>query len=221
MSTIVLACETLRDEYEYVTGKLGVEHETRWLESGLHNSPNKLRERLQEQLDSFDGYDTVLMVFGSCGNSVIGLETGGYTLVVPRVDDCITMLIGSLKDRVRINAEGGTYFMTPGWLRGERNLWVEYTHAVNKYGEETAEEIMGSLLAHYEYLGLLETECCNIDTVMPEIDSMAKDLKLKSRTIPATAGYLFELLTGPWPAERFAVFPPHSKITEFQLSVTG
>lgn len=219
MQNILIACETIRDEINYAMELTGVEYDIRWLESGLHNFPDLLRQKLLEQLDALQDCDRALMAFGSCGNSVIGLKTGDFELIIPRVDDCISMLIGSPKERIRLGENGGIYFLTPGWLRGERNLWVEYEYAIEKYGESTGELIMASMLAHYTHLGLLDTKSYNIDDTLPEVDRMAERLKLQKKIIPASVDYLCELLKGPWPEEKFITVPPSSSLEDFPLNM--
>ena len=147
MNAMILACETIRDEIDRARELTSVDYPIVWVESGLHNHPEKLRAVLQEHLDSGNDYERILMAFGSCGNSVIGLKTGDYELVIPRVDDCISLMIGSVERRMVIGKAGGTYFLTPGWLRGERNIWAEYEYSRDKYGEETARSIMEMMLA--------------------------------------------------------------------------
>ena len=219
MPLALLACETLRDELEYASKLTGVKYDTQWVESGLHNYPDKLRNQMQERLDSFFGYDKVLMAFGCCGNSVIGLKTGDFELVIPRVDDCISMLIGSVEKRIQVGQNGSIYFLTPGWLRGERNLWAEYSYAVEKYGEDTADMVMESLLGNYTYLGLLDTECYDVQEVLPSIGHMAQKLKLTQKIIPASVDYLCNLLVGPWEEDRFLVVPPNSIVENFLLRI--
>ena len=147
MASVVLACETLKDEVNRAIEETGTKDTLRWVESGLHNYPDKLRARLQEELDSFDGvYDRVLMAFGFCGNSVHGLRTHNFEMILPKVDDCISLLIGSDKKRAEIGKNNGTYFFTNGWLRGERNIWTEHEYTVNKYGRDVAKMVMAGNL---------------------------------------------------------------------------
>ena len=215
MDAAILACETIRDELESAIKIVGSGYPIKWVESGLHNYPGRLRKALQGQLDSLDGHDCVLMAFGSCGNAAVGLRTGGFRLIMPRVDDCITLLIGSAQKRAEIGKGAGIYYLTPGWLRGERSVWAEYCHAVDKYGEQTAGEIMDAMLKHFTYLGVLDTKCYNLDEALPEFSRIAGKLKLTQRIIPASVEYLCDLLTGPWEDKRFLVVEPYTAIPDF------
>jgi hypothetical protein len=216
MHSAILACETVRDELAYALDLAGMDYELRWVESGLHNYPDKLRRRLQEDLDSLADCDRVLMAFGCCGNAVIGLETGDYELIIPRVDDCISLLIGSTEKRMEISENGSAYFLTPGWLRGGRGISEEYQHAVKRYGERGGQKIMQKMFAHYRYIGLLDTGIYNTAAVLPEVVRMAGQLGLAYKVLPASVEYVCDLLRGPWEEDRFVILPPHSVLEDFQ-----
>ena len=103
MKSTIIACKTLEEELLYVMESLSMHPPVVWLESGLHNNPAHLHERLQEELDKITGQELVIMAFGFCGNSVLHLKTGNYTLILPRVDDCISLLLGSVSVKAALN----------------------------------------------------------------------------------------------------------------------
>ena len=60
------------------------------LDFGLHITPEKLRESLQQTVDKIgDAVDVIVLGYGLCSTGVVGLTAEKCTLVVPRVDDCI------------------------------------------------------------------------------------------------------------------------------------
>ena len=202
MKTAVIACKTIEDELNYAMARTGIDYPVFWLEQGLHNVPQKLCEAVQAAMDDA-GAERVLLAMGFCGNALRGIRVSAGELIVPRVDDCISLLLGSVKRRVEISREYAAYFFTEGWLRGERNIWVEHQHMLETYGEELTEELEKSMFGHYRTLGLLD---CGIKPVEPLVEGtkmIADGLHLAQQVIPASAAYLEELLTGPWPAERF------------------
>lgn len=210
MSTLIISCKTIEPELKAAMTMSGCTHEVLWLESGLHNTPRKLNLRLQELLDRGTGVDTVLLAMSFCGNSVVGLNTGNFRLIIPRSDDCITLLLGSLEERMKQKA---TYFLTEGWLSGERNLWREYEECIRKYGREKGEWIMSAMLEHYRNLALVDTGCAARQDLEEEVRRIAEKLDLNYIRIPGTLSHLRQLLTGPWPADRFVVIPPNSTVT--------
>ena len=213
MKTAVIACKTMEDELNFAMERTGSDYPVFWLEQGLHNVPRQLCDAVQTALDGADA-ERVLLAMGFCGNSLRGLRVPAVELIVPRVDDCISLLLGSVKRRLEISREYSAYFFTEGWLRGERNIWVEHLHMLETYGEELTEELEKSMFSHYRTLGLLD---CGIKPVEPLVEGtkmIAEGLHLTQRVIPASAGYLEDLLTGPWPADRFLTVRGEATITD-------
>lgn len=210
MNTKLIACKTLGDELRLVMGRLHLDYEIVWIESGLHNTPNKLNKRLQEELDSIS-CDRLLTAFGRCGSSLQGLIAGDYEWIIPRVDDCISLLFGSDAAREEYGRQNAAIFLTEGWMRGERNIWVEYQHAVEKYGEETAQDISEMMYGHYRELALLDTGAFPIEKLWNETVCIEEKISLKRKITPATLTYIEKLLTGPWTEEEFYIFPPHTQ----------
>ena len=213
MKTKVLACETLRNEIEAVIEKKHLELDLCWIESGLHNIPKKLHARLQEELDSISGCDRLLLGFGRCGNSVLGLKTGDYETIFPRIEDCISLFFGSDGARSAYGREHAAIYLTEGWLRGESNLFAEYDHMLKKYGRETAESLIEMMYGHYRELALLDTGVYPIEKLYEQTSGLENIVKLKRVCVPASLEYLQQLLTGPWDEQRFCRIPPHSEIT--------
>ena len=189
-----------------------------WIPSGLHNVPATLNHTLQEVLAQLSSTDYALFAMSYCGNSLDGLYSGELHLVIPRCDDCITLLLGSAARRKSISA---TYFMTEGWLNGEHNLWWEYQHCIEKYGEKRGQKIFSVMLAHYKNLALLDTGCFDKNAVQAQMLPMAQTLCLDYTCIEGTLSYLQDLLNGNWDADRFLIVPPHTTISADMLTLKG
>jgi len=205
MKTVILSCRTLEDELNAALEKSGVDYEVVWLESGLHNFPKKLTVRLQEELDRVEA-DRVLIAMGFCGNAMAGIH-GDFEMILPRVDDCISLLLGSVERRMEIAREHAAYFFTEGWMRGERNIMVEYEHTLNKYGPELTESIMEMMYAHYRTLAILNSGVGDVPSLMERTREIAELLHLEQKELPATLDYLVELFTGPWSEEKYITLP--------------
>jgi len=215
---VLVACETLRDELFAAFEQAGGELPVIWLESGLHHTPSKLKRRLEAELDNLgDSVDfevsRVLLALGNCGNAVHGIESRDYELVVPHVDDCISLLLGSDKHREEVARELAAIYLTAGWMRGERTPVVEYEHAKKRYGEEQAREVLEMMYKHYRTIALLDTGTYPMDALMDETERVSELLGLPRVCIPASCSYLTKLIAGPWDDEAFIVVPPHSRIS--------
>ena len=91
--TKVIACATVIEEMlPYLPGNMAYEV----LDFGLHQSPGRLKDKLQAAVDaSCKDFDTIMLGYGLCSMAVIGLRANHCTLVMPRVDDCIAIFLGS------------------------------------------------------------------------------------------------------------------------------
>ena len=211
--TCVIACSMVRDELERAFEQTGCQYPVKWLDAGLHNYPDRLRREVQAALDQVEGYRRVLLAYGFCGNSVAGIRAGGFEVVLPRADDCITTLLGSRKRRLELSREGGAYFLTRAWLHGERNILVEYRDTLARYGEEQGKEIFEMMFGNYRQFLLLDDGCYPIEAAQEEAQQAAKLLGLTCSTVPASNRRLRELLTGPWPEAWFLRLAPGETLT--------
>ncbi|UOO38510.1 DUF1638 domain-containing protein [Oscillospiraceae bacterium CM] len=208
--TMIIACRSFHHELEAAFDTLGFSQPIIWLESGLHNFPDKLRLELQKTLDGLHDVDRVLLIFGFCGNAVVGLKTGSFELVLPRADDCIAVFLGSSEAKRKLER---TYFLTKGSLEGERNIWAEYQYAVNKYGIASGKRIFSAMLGNYKYLGILDTGGYDVASIHAITDEIAAALELEKKVISASFSYITALLTGPWDSSRFVTVAPQTEIT--------
>lgn len=212
MNTVIVACRTITDELNMAINETGCKYPVLWIESGLHTDTQSLKKRIQEELDHISNVEQVLLAFGYCGNALIGLKSLNYRIVFPRVDDCVTLLLGSCKKRKEVSEGEGTYFLTKGWLDFEKNIWAEYKDTVKKYGKSKADRIYKIILKHYKRLGVIETNSFNLEDFLEKTRIVAEDLNLKQEIITGTLRYIKKLLTGPWD-EEFVLIKPNETIT--------
>lgn len=215
MRTILLACRTMEDEILGIRQRKCPELPVVWIPSGLHNVPANLHACLQQALDDLPPVDRVLLAMGACGNSLSGIRCGPFHMIVPKADDCISLMLGGKGSHV--NTCKGVYFLTAGWLRGERSLMAEYNDAVRKYGEQRGNRIFRSMLRHFTDLALLDTGYFDSLAAGKETREIALRFGLNYREIPADLSFLEQLLTGPWPEDRFLSLAPGQTITSEML----
>jgi len=218
MKTLIIGCKTLENELSALLQEYKENYEIVWIEPRLHNSKPQLLSRLQQILDEASAdYDRVLMATGFCGNSILGLRTGLSPVIFPRVDDCTSLLFGSCRNKLSYL---DSYFLTEGWLKGDRNIWSEYTYAVEKYGENRAKQIFHTLFSHYRRVLLVDTGCYPLDPSLETARKIADAFSLDCQVAPGTLSYLKALLWGPWDSARFLTVPPDTVITALHLTDT-
>jgi hypothetical protein len=214
VGTVLVACETVRDEIIRSLAALGLDYPVIWLEGGLHNVPWRLRERLAQILREADGRcDRLLIALGYCGGGVAGLRTGDYETVLPLTDDCLSLLLGSLAARERAS-KPVTYFLTKGWLSHEQNVVTAYESASRQFDPETAIRLNRILLEGYGRFGLLDTGAYDLEEAGERVRPLAESLGLLVETIPSDPGWLNSFLLGDHGDEGlFLRLPPRSKLS--------
>lgn len=213
MRTRLVTCETIEDEVKDALKRLGLDYSVVWLEGGLHNTPGRLREKLQEVLDEADGQcDQLIFTLGYCGGGVSGLSTGDYRTVLPLADDCLSLLLGSMAAR-KAASTPPTYFLTQGWMRHENNVVDSYNATVEKFGLAKADRINQLMLSNYERFGLVDTGVYDLEQAAGKVAPLAARMNLAVETLPGELSWLERLLTGPYDdPDKFLVLPPKSEL---------
>ncbi len=220
MRDVLIACETIKPEIDMILSEAGNRFaEIRWLQSGLHAVTKSLHDELQKQLDAVEEADHVVLGFGACGNSLAGLTTGRYQTIIPHVDDCISLLMGSYESKRKALDAGSTYFLSYGWMQGDFNLARQYADCVGKHGKQIADMVYQQLMGCYKYLGILETGVMDIESMMKETAAIADELSLEQRPLMGDPELLRSLLTGPWEDERFLCVGSNSVVDMDMLRI--
>lgn len=204
MDKIVIACETLKDELTGAVNKTGCHLPIIWVDSVYHTDPEKLREKLQQEINYAEKADNILLAFGSCGNAVAGLKATSANLIIPKTDDCISMLLSRQGEEFK-RAER-TYFLTRGWIESTRSLEAEYERDLERYGRKTTERIFKLMLGSYRYLMLIDTGHYDVNKYRSRAERIAGITNLELITESGSIWLLEKLLTGPYD-DNFYIIP--------------
>ncbi len=188
---VVLACDVLQDMVEQ---SLPPELATQvtFFDFGLHAIPKKMQLTLQEAIDSITPASIVVLGYGLCGNGLKGIKAGPHTLVLPRVDDCVAVMLGSRQAyRQEFEKEPGTYYLARGWLersrhrthRDENALPAQNSYTADpldtyqlyaqQYGEETAGWLMDQQYGNYRRLALVAPNAREMAQCRPRAQEIA------------------------------------------------
>lgn len=173
----VIACRVLQDLLEKLMPQDLAAH-VRWMDYGLHRVPVKLTMALKDALDSLETPSLVVLGYGLCGNGLNGLPSGPHTLLVPRTDDCIAILLGSYRTYMReFQAVAGTYYLTKGWLESGSNPLQEYQEYLPKYGEKEAMWLMDQQYQNYSRVALVAHSQADLDQYRGRAQAVAEFCK--------------------------------------------
>jgi len=216
--TRVIACATVIEE---MLPLLPPGMDYRVLDFGLHVNPEALRRALQEAIDaSATLAEMILLGYGLCSQAVVGLRANDCTLVVPKVDDCIAIFLGSGKAyKAQSRAEPGTYYLTKGWIEAGDSPFDEYDSLVEQYGEEKARRLMGKILKNYTRLALINTGQYELERYRDYSRRMAERFRLRYEEIPGSNTLMKKMLYGPWDDE-FVVARPGQTISYLDFKRT-
>ena len=184
------------------------------LEAQLHVSPERLKEALRAAVADADKPGaTIVLGYGLCSNAVLGLKTEHATLVVPRVDDCIAMMLGSNEAFAAESEKAcGTYYVAKAYLEECDTIMSEHEKLVEKRGLERAEQMMRLLLAHYTRIVLIDTGRYDLEPYRARVAEFAERFDLAVEDVPGTTRILDALVEGGWDDD-FVVAPPGHELT--------
>ncbi|BAE84507.1 DUF1638 domain-containing protein [Desulfitobacterium hafniense] len=209
--TVLIACKMLQHELNKAIAENGCPYPIIWIDSEYHTDPNGLRAKLQEEIDRLEEVDTILLAYGCCGNGTVGLKATTGDLIIPRTEDCISMLM-SQRGQAYVRPKA-TFFMTKGWLEGTHSMAREIEHAVKRYGPERAKKIFEQMFRHYKYLMLIDTKSYSIEECLAEVELLAQSLNLELTFAEGDVWFLRKLLSGSF-AQDFSITPRGETVSQ-------
>jgi hypothetical protein len=226
---VILACRVLQDMLD---GRLteGLGQQVTFMDYGLHRVPANLTRTLQGAIDEIEQPSLVVLGYGLCGNGLHHIRAGKHTLLVPRVDDCIAMLLGSRRAYIReFEAVPGTYYLSKGWLESGSHPLKEYLEYVPRYGPDQAMWIMDQQYQHYQRVAFVAHRQEDLDAYRPQALEVARFCErwgMRYEEILGSDRYvtrLLDLLQGvreqglaalDQAGSEFLVIPPDSEILQ-------
>jgi hypothetical protein len=192
------------------------------LDFGLHTDPKSLKLALQNAIDfSAPGIETILLGYGLCSQAVVGLRSGSRTLIMPRVDDCIAIFLGSAAEyQKQFNTVPGTYYLTKGWIESEDTPFSEYDTLVETYGGQVGRRIINQMLKNYTRLAFINTGNSKLEYCREYARSMAERFNLRYEEIQGSDAIVKKMLHGPWDDE-FVIIQPGKTVSFFDFRKNG
>lgn len=234
----LIACEVFYREICLCVATSANRVDVEFTEKNAHERSDALRAIVQGKIDAAEAggvtYDAILLGFGLCGNSVLGVGAKKTRLVLPRAHDCCTIFLGSRKtftEHFRDNPSlpfSSVGYMERGtaWIHDASTIQIPglsktYQDYVAIYGEENAKYIMETLSSSHEQ-ALTDTKDDRVIFVdIPELSHLGFAEKAEAEA--ARAGKRFVrltgdmrlirgLITGEWSDEEYLVLQPGQKI---------
>ncbi len=200
-----------------------------FLSKGLHDiGSDKMRARLQENIDQTppDKYDAILLAYGRCNNGTVGLLTGNNQVVIPRLHDCIGVLLGSVaRYQEWFNNHPGTFYRSSGWIERDfipsdsvmcqLGLNLSHNELIEKYGADNAGfiiEQLGNWTDTYSDLAYIDMGLTVDQEYIELTKKEAQEKKLTFHRLDGDMTLLRNLVNGNWPESDFLIAEPGSII---------
>lgn len=226
----VIACDVLNRELSYLSSLSSCFVDITFLHQGLHDTPDKLRETLQTEVDKANegfpynyfntapSYDYIILGYGLCSNGITGVVSKNVPMIIPRGHDCITLLLGSKEKYAETFKENpGTYWFSRGWIeRGwqpsETKYKVLYKEYEEKYGEDNAEFLMESeqqWMKEYKNAGFIDWKELGDSSTHADFTKKSADfLKWSYFNLIGDSSLMARLMNGIFNDDEVLIVPP-------------
>lgn len=234
----LIACKSLFRELSYLSALSDNAVDITWIRQGFHDTPERLRELLQEEIDSVeagtdlhtnhmnaagtqsgiaDDFDAIVLGYGLCSNAIIGLKAASHRLVIPRAHDCVTLFLGS-KEKYADCFEKlpGCFWYSAGWMENTdmpsevRDRRIRNYFQSEDYDEETIAYLMEEMggLKNYSHLAYIPMPFIDKEKYRRQCMDTAQYYGWDYHEIPGDLTLLEALIRGDWDSERFLILEP-------------
>ena len=215
--SIILSCQFLKHHLDRAQEKMGTDIPVIELDTTLHREPEKMRERILEEISRIPPeYDTILVSMGFCGGSWKNVVTD-RRVVIPRLDDCITLLL-TTDDTWQPNLkEKGCMYMTDNKNK-DMTIPSMLESAIQEYGEKKGRLYFDVMFQAYSRVAVIDTGA--FDSYDPEYLAYAQEaadlINGSLEHVPGSNMILEKLVSGNWD-QQFLVLSPGEIMEEADL----
>lgn len=203
----IIACSIMKDEILTIVKD---DQNITFLEYGLHRTPDKLNQELQKNINNTDKqYTHLLLGYGLCSNGALGLSSEHMTLIIPRVHDCISLLLGSKKlYDDQFTQTPGTIYLSKGWIDSAADPLSCLKTYTERVGQENALWALKEEYKNYQRLIFINTQ---LQQDLKDYRAYARQnadfLGLEYGEITGKLDLIKALVLGNWQAD-FLQVPP-------------
>lgn len=220
-----LTCEALARPAYYFAAQSPHQIDVELVRIGLHDTPPKLRDLLQQNIDRTQSCEAILLAYGLCGQSTMGLVARQIPLVIPRAHDCITLFLGSRKRYdEQFSQQPGTYWYSQDYIErrdgtsslslglgSEGELVKLYDRYLEKYGKKKADllmQVMEGWQSHYSRAVYIDVGLGGGKDVAEIARSEADQHGWNFEQMQGDLSLVRRLLFGEWAEQDFLVVQP-------------
>lgn len=241
MKNIAIVCDVMKQDLERIVKNKKIENlDFIFMEQHLHNTPDIMRQKLQEQINNIDKkYKKIILGYGLCSNGVVELSSKAHEIIIPKVDDCISLFLGSKERYLEMfTKDPATYYFCKGWIEyggdpyrgylqwtGKEDLipkeWFrgKETYGTKRYDENTARFLVTDMLKNYKKIVLINND--DIEDIHREyLEGMINFLnevlerKMIFEEVKGSLKFLEKMILCDLDGKNFLTFKPGQKILQ-------
>ncbi len=156
MRALILACSSLLPYIDAAQKKVGTFYPVRIIDRRYHDEPEEMRRQIIKALKWLPPeVDTVLAAMGFCGGSWENIPVK-VRVVIPRVDDCVTLLLHTDDQWQPDRKEPGHLYLRDTEM-AEHSPEAMQKNLCVKYGGVQGEMIFRAMFADYTNVDIIDT----------------------------------------------------------------
>ncbi len=213
---VVIACRVIKNELDALLNE-NDPVEVHYLDQNLHRNPEKMTGTIQAKVDEVSRYaGHIVLGYGLCSNGVVGVRAVSQEICVPRVHDCITLMLGSRQAfHEAFNAQSGTYYLSAGWLQRKKDpLGILEDEYIPRMGREEAVLGLREELQHYTRIVFIRGKDESVEDHRKRAMKNAAFLGMDYAEMEGSDRYFRKILFGPYDSSDFVCVPPGETIPQ-------
>jgi len=241
LKNVAIVCDVMKQDLEKIVKDKKINNlDLIFMEQHLHNTPELMRQKLQEKVSSLNGcYDKIILGYGLCSNGVTEIVSGKHEIIIPKVDDCISLFLGSKEKYLEMfKKDPATYYFCKSWIEYAGDpyrgylLWTgkedqipgqwiraKEVYGSRRYNEGTARLLVGEMMKNYKRIVLINNN--DIETIHRQyLEKMiiflneVLERELVFEEIPGSSKFLEKIVLLDIDEKNFLSFKPGQKITQ-------
>lgn len=219
--TLILCCASVRRHLDAAQQKMGTDFPVQELSWENHKEPAVMHETLLRTMEELPEYiTTVLSCVCGCGGVWEGVTLRCRT-VLPRMDDCVTMLLQT-DDHLHPDAKQPGHIYFRDCDRGEHSVAAFKDEICRRYGMEIGTSIFGGFMEGYAHADMIDTGVydCYAEDFVAEMQQCADLIRCDLDYVTGSNRVLENLVSGRW-QEQFTVLEAGHTMTEKDLFPDG
>jgi len=199
MNAVIFSCTSLNLHIDEAQNKEGTSYPVVGLDKKYHSDPAAMKELILKKMEELPSdVDTILVSMGLCGGSWSGIEAK-HRIVIPKVDDCITLLLHKDEEWAFNLKEYGHFYLRDS-INDLFSLVKLRDELMEEYGADQADIIMQEWFSTYSNVDIIDTGIydCHSDEYMKEAAENAELVSCELNHRKGSNILLEKLVSGKW-----------------------